>query len=172
MKNMIDIFIVEDNKILSQTLKADIETTFAQKDVRIHLFESGGECIERFSKEKPPIVILDYHLDSKKAGAMDGIKVLDKLKKENSDVDVIMLTSEDNIAIAIKSFHHGASDYIVKSETQYKKINNSLFHLIKMREAKREAKRYKRLAVSFFLCISLIVVSIVVMQVFAPFLLR
>src|ERR1035441_782872 len=128
-KNQINIFIVEDNKVFALALKAGIETTFANMSVKIQLFETGELCMAKFKDEKPPIVILDYHLNGTNPDAVDGIKVLDWIKKENSATNVIMLTADDKIEIAIKSFHHGASDYVVKTETKFNKINYSLLNI-------------------------------------------
>jgi DNA-binding NtrC family response regulator len=174
MKNKatVDLFIVEDNAVLSKALQADLEITFAAKPLRIHLFENGVACMEQFAKIKPPIVILDYHLDSKSPDALNGIKILDLMKRENDDVEVVMLTSEDNIAVAIKSFQHGASDFILKSETQYKKINNALYNLLKMRDMKSEAKQYKGLAIGLFVSIAVIIGGMIIIEIFAPTLLR
>jgi DNA-binding NtrC family response regulator len=146
-KNQIRIFIVEDNKVFALALKADVETSFANRPIKIHSFETGETCMKKFKEEKPHVVILDYHLNSSNSDAMDGIKVLDWIKKENHDTNVIMLTSNDNIDIAIKSFKHGASDFIVKTETQFIKINYSLSNFFKIIEAKSDAKRYRYLAV-------------------------
>lgn len=138
------IFIVDDNKFFSLALKADIENAFIDTPVKIQLFETGEQCIQKFKEENPQIVILDYHLNSKYPLAEDGIKVLDRIKKENKEAFVIMLTFDDHIDIAIKSFQHGASDYIVKTDTKFRKINFSLLNLFKIIEANRELAKYKR----------------------------
>ena len=96
--------------------------------------------MEKFKEKKPKVVILDYNLSCEYPNAADGLKVLDWIKKENSETNVIMLTSDDHIDIAVKSFKHGASDYVVKTETKFKKINYSLSNLFKMMEAKSEAR--------------------------------
>lgn len=125
-----------------------------------------------FKKKKPQVVILDYHLNSKYPDAANGIKVLNWIKKVNMETDVIMLTSDDNIDIAVLSLKHGASDYVVKTETKFRKINYSLFNLFKMIEAKKEAKGYKRLVGLMVLCIALMVGAVIAIQIFAPSLLK
>lgn len=142
-KDQINIFIVEDNKVFTLALKADIETSFSNMPIKVHTFETGEECMKKFKEEKPQVVILDYLLNSRTPNAVDGIKVLDWIKNTNNDTNVIMLTSDDKIDIAIKSFKHGASDYVVKTETQFKKINYSLLNLLKFIKAKNDARMYK-----------------------------
>ncbi len=166
IKNEINIFIVDDNKIFSLALKGDIENTFLDMHVIIHLFETGEKCMEKFIEIRPQVVILDYNLSKKYPEAADGIKVLDWIKKENKETNVIMLTNDDNIDIALKSFHQGASDYIVKSETQFKKINYSLLNLFKMMEANNYATKYKHRFVGILLCLALLVGAVIAVQVF------
>jgi len=124
-------------------LKDDIEISFSDKSIKTQLYETGEACMEKFKKEKPQVVILDYNLSSKYPDAANGIKVLEWIKKENKETFVIMLTSNDHIDIAIKSFHHGASDYVVKTETQFMKINYSLNNFFKIMEAKSDSIKYK-----------------------------
>ncbi len=167
-KNQINIFIVDDNKVFTLALKADIEMAFKNMFIKIYTFETGESCIERFRRVMPELVILDFYLNSKIADAVDGIRVLDWIKKENNKTDVIMLTSNDHIDIALESLKHGASDYVVKTETQFKKINYSLLNLFKTREAKTEARRYKRLLFVLFFFVLIFMAGIKVVQMFAP----
>jgi DNA-binding NtrC family response regulator len=99
-------------------------------------------------------------------------KQLDWIKKENHDMSVIILASDDHIDFAVKDFQHGGSDYVVKSETKFKKINYSIFNALKLLEARSEAKKYKRLAIGLFLSIALIVIGVTVVQFFMPSLFR
>lgn len=166
MKNQINIFIVDDNKVFSLALKADIENIFSKMSIKVYLFETGEKCMRRFLQVMPEFVILDYYLDSKDTAADNGIKILDWIKKENGETNVIMLTSDDHIDIALESFKHGASDYIVKTETKFKKINYSLLNLFKIMEEKSYAKNYKWLIVALFLGIGMLITGIVAYQIF------
>ncbi|MHB8260931.1 MAG: response regulator [Bacteroidia bacterium] len=159
---------MEDNKVFALALKSGIETTFANMPVKIQWFETGELCMAKFKEEKPPVVILDYHLNSMNTNAADGIKILDWIKKENHETNVIMLTADDKIEIAIKSFHHGASDYVVKTETKFNKINYSLLNIFNMMGAKRDVKKYKRWLVVLFVCIGLLVGGVIAIQVYHP----
>lgn len=156
IKKQIKIFIIDDNKVFSYALKAEIETAFIKRHITIFTFETGELCMKKFKEEKPQIVILDYYLNNKYPNAMDGVKVLDFIKKENSETDVIMLTINDHIDIALKSFHHGASDYIVKTETKFRKINYSLLNLFQIMEVKSNAIMYKRIVFAIIFCMALV----------------
>ena len=172
IKNQTNIFIVEDNKLFAHALKADIENSFPNKQIKIHSFETGETCMDKFKEEKPEVVIIDYHLNSKYSDAANGIQVLDWIKKENPETNVIILTSDDHCDIALKSFKHGACDYVVKTETKFRKINYSLFNLFKVMEAKADTTRYKILLAGLSLCIALLIGGIIAIQIFEPSLLK
>ncbi|OFY19958.1 MAG: hypothetical protein A2W98_13310 [Bacteroidetes bacterium GWF2_33_38] len=148
-KKPINIFIVEDNNVFTAAMKSNINSNFEEMQIKVYSFETGEACMNKFKIVKPQIVILDYHLDSKQPDAADGIEVLDWIKKENSETNVILLTSNDNLDIAIKSIKHGASDYVVKTETKFLKINYSLSNLFKLMKSKNEIKKYKNIAQFF-----------------------
>lgn len=167
-KKQTTIFIIEDNKVLSLALKADIEASFEKMPIHIQTFETGEACMGSFKEKNPQVVILDYHLNSISPKAADGIKVLDWIKKENPDTNVIMLSSDDDINIAVKSLQHGASDYVVKTETQFRKINYSLLNIFKMIAAKNEAKRYKMITSGVFIYFVLMVFALIIVQKYYP----
>ncbi|MFH2142441.1 MAG: response regulator [Bacteroidota bacterium] len=167
-KTQIRIFIVEDNKLFALALKTDIETAFANIPCKIFLFETGEMCMEKFKEEKPQIVILDYHLNSSDSEAANGIKVLDRIIKEYNETNVIMLTRDDDIDIAIKAFKHGASDFIIKTDTQFRKIIFSLFNLFRLIKSKKEALRYKRITIVLCLSVAILVGVAIAIQAFYP----
>lgn len=174
MKNITKatIFIVEDNKVFRMAIQSDIENTFKEKNIEIHTFQTGEESMEKFEELKPQIVILDYNLNSKFRDAADGIKVMDWMKNVDKNIQIIMLTSEDNIDIALKSFHHGATDYVVKTETQFRKINYSLLNIFKMIESKSETKKFKSMTMVLSLLIAILIGSVITIQLLEPTLLK
>ncbi len=171
-KRKISIFIVEDNKLFNIALIKDIEESFKGFPLKICSFENGEACMDQFKEEKPDVVILDFHLNSKNKDAADGVRVLDWIKKENKETNVIILTSDDSIDIALKSLKHGASDYIVKTETKFRKINYSLLNIFKMINAKGSAKLYERMAMALSVAVVLLVGGVIALAIFSPGLIK
>ncbi len=164
----ITIFVVDDNKMTTLALEADIKSGFENKLLNIQLFTAGDACIQKFIEDKPQIVILDYHLNSNNPKTADGIKILDRIKKESEETYVIMLTGDDHIDIAIKAFKHGAADYIVKSASQSQKLKYSLVNIFKMMEAKGETKRYQRLLIAVSMIVGLMIGGFTAVQLVDP----
>ncbi len=143
-KKNTNIFIVDDNKFLSLALKLSIENAFKNKQIEIFLFETGENCMKRFTELNPELVILDYYLNSKSLNAINGLQVLERIRNCNEKASVIMLTSNEHIDVALKSFNGGASDYVIKTENQFEKIIDSAFRILTNRERELETLRAER----------------------------
>lgn len=168
-KNGISIFIVDDDKIMLAALKKELSESFQKFGVEIFTFESGELCREAIrSKNIPDVAIVDFHLDSKNRDAMNGVKIIDMIKKECPDTDVIMFTSEENADIAVRAMHHGAHDYVVKNVHMFRKLNLSIFQCIKLKELRKEVKKQRSMVVMIVAAVALIVGAVVSIQLFAP----
>ncbi len=97
------IFIVDDDPVLAEMLK-DHLTKMTSYDV--YVFDSGEECLKNLS-EKPGIIFLDYYLNSVNKDAMDGLEILQDIKKVDPEVDVVILSGQDKIEVAVKTMQYG-----------------------------------------------------------------
>jgi DNA-binding NtrC family response regulator len=88
------------------------------------------------------VIILDYHLDGIDKSAMNGLETLDKIKAINPDIPVIMLSSQDKIDVAINCMHHRATDYVVKSETAFVRLQKIITSIFSYKKMEKELKWY------------------------------
>ncbi|MES2285101.1 MAG: response regulator [Bacteroidota bacterium] len=116
----LNIFIVDDNKLLVISLKKYLENRFGSS-INISTFYDGESCLENINKNTH-IVILDYFLDGMNINAKNGIEILKEIKKHNAKTEVIMLSRNEDVAVAIESFRAGASGYVVKGDNSLDKI--------------------------------------------------
>ena len=125
------IFLVDDDTVYLKSLEIDF---LHRGDFSIETFVTGELCVANLS-HKPDLVILDYHLDGISRDAINGIETLDKIKAYDPEITVIMLSSQDKIEVAIDCMHHKATDYVVKSETAFvrlQKVISDVFNFKKM----------------------------------------
>jgi len=128
------VFLVDDDALFLKSL----EIEFAQTgEYAIKTFATGEMCLENISKN-PDIIILDYYLDGIEKEAINGLETLDRIKKINAQIPVIMLSSQDKIEVAVNCMKHHAFDYIVKSETAFLRLQKAIsnfFHNQKIQKA-------------------------------------
>jgi two-component system, OmpR family, response regulator len=137
-KEKIKLFLVDDDELFLKKL----EIEFLEKaDFVIETFTTGELCLKKIA-QNPDVIILDFHLDGTEKNAMNGLETLDKIKKINSDIAVIMLSSQDKIEIAIECMHHRAFDYVVKSETAFIRLQKIISSLFKYKKMEKELNWY------------------------------
>lgn len=134
----IKLFLVDDDALLLKML----EIQFLEEGIfTVETFPTGEACIMKLS-ENPDVIILDYHLDGIDKSAMNGIETLDKIKAFNSEIPVIILSSQDKIEVAIKCMHHNAFDYVVKSETAFIRLQKIITAILHTKKMQKELKWY------------------------------
>lgn len=151
-----NLFIVDDNKLLATDLKLFLENRFGS-DLSISHFCDGESCLEMVD-ELTSIVILDYNLEGK-----NGLEILKAIKAINPKTEVIMLSGNEDIAIAIQTFRAGAKDYVVKGRSDWKKITKiiNVILLAPINLLIREFRFTKYVAI-FFLTFAIMAVVVIV----------
>ncbi|MDQ3190886.1 MAG: response regulator [Bacteroidota bacterium] len=140
MKNekKIKLFLVDDDAVFLKSL----EIEFIQSgDFDIETFSTGELCIGNLSK-KPDVIILDYQLNGIDLDAMNGIDVLDEIKAFNKNTPVVMLSSQDEINVAVNCMHHKAFDYVVKSETAFLRLQSIITNIYKLKKMEKQLNWY------------------------------
>jgi DNA-binding NarL/FixJ family response regulator len=116
----LNVYIVDDNKMMAGSLRKYLQTRFGEK-VGISLYFSGDSCM-KMMHENVHLVILDYYLNERGKAGRNGVEVLRTIKDKFPNTEVIMLTSNEDVAVAIEAMKVGATDYIVKGENSWKKL--------------------------------------------------
>ena len=140
MKNdpKIKIFLVDDDALFLKSLEIEF---LENADFTIETYPTGELCVENLSNN-PDVVILDYQLDGIVENAMNGLETLDKIKTFNSNIPVVMLSSQDKIEVAINCMHHKAFDYVVKSETAFVRLQKIITTIFKYQKMEKELSWY------------------------------
>jgi DNA-binding NtrC family response regulator len=100
-----DILVVDGEEgareVFSNTLfRKEYQATFAR---------SGEDALDLFKKNRFDLVITDIKLPG-----MDGLRLLEEIKKLDAWVDVIVVTASSTIETYLKAMSLGAAEYIGK----------------------------------------------------------
>ena len=105
MDEKMSIMVVDDEKIVRESLFF----WFEKAGYTVDTASSGFEALEKLETYPFDIMFVDI-----KMPGMDGIQLLEKIKTEYPDTDVIIITAYGSIESAIKAMKTGASDYLLK----------------------------------------------------------
>jgi len=134
----IKLFLVDDNPLFLKSIELEF---LEYSDFAIQTFATGELCIKNLTSN-PDIIILDYHLNGIDENAMNGLDTLDQIKTHNSEIPVIMLSSQDSIDVAENCMHHKAFDYVVKSETAFMRLQKNIETIFKLKKMKKQLSWY------------------------------
>jgi two-component system sensor histidine kinase/response regulator len=113
---------------------------FMDEDYTFEVFEAatGEEGIEMMQLEKPDIMLLDNKLPG-----IQGVEVLEYVRKNNYDVVVAMITSYASLDVAIRATRDGATDFIPKPFTP-QELKSSIENITKQQYLKRITHKLKQ----------------------------
>jgi DNA-binding response OmpR family regulator len=102
---MTRVLVVEDDSALSKLLAHDLEL----EGYLVNTAKDGLAALDQFKASKPDLVLLDIRLPK-----MNGYDVCRSIRKDGSDVPIIMLTARGQEAEKVVGLDHGADDYVTK----------------------------------------------------------
>lgn len=111
------IFVVEDDEWYSRLL---VHTLSLNPDYDIQAFATGKDCLANLHQE-PDVITLDYRLPD-----MKGLDVLKQIKEINEDIQIILISEQDDIEVVVTLLQSGAFDYIVKSKDIRERLLNTV----------------------------------------------
>ena len=111
------IFVVEDDEWYNRLL---VHHLSLNPDYDIESFTTGKECLDNLYKA-PDVITLDYRLPDIK-----GLEVLKRIKDENEDIQVILISEQNEIEVVVDLLKYGAYDYIVKSRDIRERLLNTV----------------------------------------------
>jgi len=129
------IFVVEDNEWYNKLL---VYTLSLNQDYEVKSFFNAGDFLNCLY-ESPDIVTLDYRLPD-----ISGLEVLKRIRQENSDIQVILISEQEDINMVVTLLKLGAYDYITKSEDIRDRLLNTIQNLRQGISLKREITTLRR----------------------------
>jgi two-component system, OmpR family, response regulator len=136
--NKIKVFLVDDDAVYLKLSEIEL---LEQADFEVETFATGELCLKNLSRN-PDLVVLDYDLNGIDENAMNGLQTLDKIKRYNSDINVVMMSSQHEIEVAISCMQHRAFDYIVKDKMAYTRLKNVITNMCNYKKIDKQLNWY------------------------------
>ncbi len=102
-----DILIVDDAEDIRDLVSGILD----DEGYQTRTASDSDSALEAIKARRPSLVILDIWLHGSK---LDGLSILDIIKKQHPELPVIMFSGHGNIETAVASIKRGAYDYIEK----------------------------------------------------------
>ena len=158
------LFLVDDEPIQNEMLKDYLNERFLYE---VKIFDNGEEALKNMHLN-PEIAILDYHLSSQNRDAKNGVEILKTIKDQYPAVQVIVLSGQDKIDVAIDTMKYGAYDYVVKGESAFSRIENVINNASELHKMRVINKGYKNTITMLSVVIGLIILGAIYFLMIKP----
>ncbi len=111
------IYVVEDNEWYNKLL---VHTLSLNPDYEVRSFFNAGDFLKCLY-ESPEVVTLDYKLPD-----ISGLEVLKRIRAENNDIQVILISEQEDTDMVVTLLKMGAYDYITKSNDIKERLLNTI----------------------------------------------
>ncbi len=151
------IYLVDDNELFASTVSNGLKN---KMDAEVKVFHTGEEMLDNF-EAKPDVIILDFQLNSRIKTAKDGGKILKEILARDPNLNVIMLTSMEDIKNAVTLLKKGAIDYILKDEVFFDNLINSVENVFEIKDLRNEISELKKKSKQYRKRVFIVFVSLV-----------
>ena len=99
------ILVVDDE----EDIRYALEIYLSHLGYKVLKAENGEEALNMFKVFDPDIVLTDI-----KMPGIDGLELLQRIKRESIETEVIMITGHGDMNLAINSIRNDAVDFLIK----------------------------------------------------------
>jgi response regulator of citrate/malate metabolism len=104
---MISTLVVDDDFMVAKIHAAFVERTPGFKVVRVA--HTGADALRAVHELHPDLVLLDIYLPDR-----SGVEILERLRAETPDVDVLVITAAREVDTVRRALRGGAVNYLIK----------------------------------------------------------
>lgn len=103
----LDILIVDDEEDIRELVAGVLD----DEGYQTRTAANADEALDALYSRRPSLVLLDVWLQGSR---LDGLELLDEIKKSDPSIPVLMISGHGNIDTAVAAIRKGASDFIEK----------------------------------------------------------
>ena len=115
-----NIYMVEDDPWYGEILDYHLSLN---PDYKVTRFESGKDCLAKMHL-KPDLVTIDFSLPD-----ITGDDLFKRIREVSPQVPVIVISSQEEVAVAVNLLKMGVNDYLVKDEATKDLLWNSIIRI-------------------------------------------
>jgi two-component system, NtrC family, response regulator AtoC len=117
-------FVVDDDRHYARLLSYRLAKS---EEHEVEVFNSGDEMLARFNdtgSAMPDLVLLDIMMPG-----IDGIEVLKRIRRQRTDLPIVMISAQGDVATAVEAMRLGAYDYVTKGQDDLVKLDKVVEHV-------------------------------------------
>ena len=129
---MSQVLVIDDN----ETMRSGMALLLERMGHDVTVASGGVEGLRQMKARPFDLVITDYKMED-----MDGLEVLDAVRRDYADTDVVVITAYGTIDVAVEAMRKGAADFVVKADALYDVLRLRVEKVLKHRELRQSRDR-------------------------------
>jgi sigma-B regulation protein RsbU (phosphoserine phosphatase) len=117
------VLLIEDNPGDADLVR--LRLVEGQSDVQVNCVPRLSDALACLDVETPSLVLLDLNLPDS-----HGAETFRRIREKAPNVPVVILSGQDDQAMAIKAVHHGVQDYLVKGDITSKQLERAIRYAV------------------------------------------
>ncbi len=117
------VLLVEDNPGDADLVRLRLVEGHSQ--AKIHCVNRLSDALAALSQEEPVLILLDLNLPDSR-----GADTFRKVMQHSPNVPIVVLSGQDDEALAINAVHHGVQDYLVKGGFSGQQLDRSIRYAV------------------------------------------
>ena len=126
------VLVIDDN----ETMRSGMALLLERMGHDVTAASGGVEGLRQMKARPFDLVITDYKMED-----MDGLEVLDAVRRDYADTDVVVITAYGTIDVAVEAMRKGAADFVVKADALYDVLRLRVEKVLKHRELRQSRDR-------------------------------
>jgi two-component system response regulator AtoC len=125
------LLLIDDDPAVRRSLS----DTLSEEGHGVRTAENAEAALAQLNEYEPDVILSDIRMPG-----IDGIELLERVKKLTPSVDVILMTAYDDMATVVKAMRQGAFDFLVKP-LELSELQAVLDRALADRRAREQAAR-------------------------------
>ncbi len=136
------VLLIEDNPGDADLVR--LRLVESKSDVHVNCVPRLSDALACLDAETPALVLLDLNLPDS-----HGAETFRRIMRKAPNVPVVILSGQDDEALAIKAVHLGVQDYLVKSDITGKQLERALRYAVERQSLLRSLEISRQQQIEF-----------------------
>src|SRR5579863_10450186 len=136
------ILLIEDNPGDADLVR--LKLVESQPQTRVDCVHRLSDGLASLDREMPSLVLLDLNLPDSR-GAATFRKILEKAP----NVPIVVLSGQDDEALAAKAVNHGVQDYLLKGDLSSKRLEQAMRYAVERQALSRSMEMARKKQIEF-----------------------
>jgi signal transduction histidine kinase len=136
------VLLIEDNPGDADLVR--LRLVESQPDVKVDCVHRLADALLSLDREPPSLVLLDLNLPDSR-----GSDTVRRVRERVPNVPVVVLSGQDDEALALKAMHQGVQDYLLKGDLSGKRLERAMRYAVERQSLLRSIEMARKQQLEF-----------------------